>query len=237
MKKTLIALMAMSGVSFASDYTTEALWTADFGAQYTGGYTTTLTSPGTFWDAEKLATDGGAQTKADGRIHMADGNYGNWNTDFEFTMTLTLTGSSFTAGHISELKASSTGDWLCLGVTANGNLTLTGNEISAATSTGSVALGAEYSFTLTKIGTVLTLTAGDTSVSATLNSTDAYTGTINNITLGGNTGGNNRVPVLVESIAMSSVTLVPESPAVPEPTTATLSLLALAGLAARRRRK
>lgn len=238
MKKTLIALMALAGMASAADYTLETAWTADFGSQYLNadgtvkGYTTTLTSPGTFWDAAKLAVEGGAQTKSDGRIHMAGGNYGDFSSDFQLTLTGTLT--STTNGHISELKAGSTGNWLCLGYT-NGNLTLTGSGISAATSTGSITTGTEYSFTLTKVGTTLTFAAGEVSVTATLNS--AYSGTIDNLTIGGNTGENERVPMLLESVAMSNVTIVPESPAVPEPTTATLSLLALAGLAARRRRK
>lgn len=234
MKKTLIALMAVAGAAFGAEYTTETVWTADFGSAYTGGYTTTLTAPGTFWDAADIAVEGGAQTRANKRIHMAGGTYGDWNTDFEFAITLTLTGDSFTAGHISEIKAGSTSDWLCIGVDGNGALTLSGNEISAATSTGSLALGTQYTLTFAKIGTELTLSAGDASVTATLGSADAYTGIVNNITLGGNTGAGNRVPVLVESISWSKAT---PAPVVPEPTTATLSLLALAGLAARRRRK
>ena len=240
MKKTIITLLAMAGVAMGADYTTETIWTAEFGSQYTSGYTTDgLTSAGTFHDASKLATVNGAQTKADGRIHMEGGNYGDWSKDFEFSMTLTLTGDSITAGHISELKASSTGDWLCLGVDGSGALTFNSkdNTLSSVTTTGSVTVGEEYTFTFTKIGNELTFAAGDASVTATLGS--AFTGTINNIALGGNTGSNNRVPVLVKSIAMSSVTLAPEpsTPSIPEPATATLSLLALAGLAARRRRR
>ena len=242
MKKTLIALTALSGAAFATDYTTETLWTAEFGSSYTGGYTTTLTSPGKFWDADKLLTANGAQTNSDGRIHMAGGTYGDWGNDFELSLTLVLTGDSLTAGHISELKAGSTNDSLFLGVTDEGNLTLlvkdNGEDITSTnvTSTGTLTLNKEYSFTLTKIGKTLTLAAGNVSVSTTLGSS-TISGTINNITIGGDTGGGNRVPVLVKSMDMSSVTLTPESPTVPEPTTATLSLLALAGLAARRRRK
>ena len=234
MKKTLVALLAMAGAAFAADYTTETIWTAQFGSAYgDAGYTTNLTSPGKFWDAGKLATAAGAQTKSDGRIHMAGGTYGDWSADFEMTIELTLTGANITAGHISEMKAGSTGNWLCLGVDTAGALTLTGSAISNVTSVGTVTTGTEYTLTLTKIGTELTMTVGDASVTATMGD---YSGIINNITLGGNTGGGNRVPVLVSGIEMSSVTVNPSAPAVPEPTTATLSLLALAGLAARRRR-
>ena len=236
MKKTIIALLALAGAAFGAEYTTETVWTANFGSAYTGGYTTTLTTStsGTFWDAADIAVEGGAQTRANKRIHMEGGTYGDWNTNFEFAITLTLTGDSITAGHIAEIKSGPTSDWLCLGVNANGALTLTGNEISAATGTGSLALGTQYTLTFAKIGTELTLSAGNASVTATLGSADAYTGIINNIALGGNTGSDRRVPVLVESISWSNAT---PAPVVPEPATATLSLLALAGLAARRRRK
>lgn len=244
MKKTIIALFALTGVAFGVDYTTETEWTAQFSNTYKNadgtvkGYTTDLTSPGTFWDAADVATANGAQTKSNKRIHMANGTYGDWSSDFELEVSLTLTGDSITAGHISELKAGSTGDWLCLGVNSSGALTLSGNAITVGTATGTVTTGTEYTLTFTKIGTDLTLACGNASVTATINTTaegaSEYSGVINNITLGGNTGANNRVPVLVSEMKMSSVTV---TPTVPEPTTATLSLLALAGLAARRRRK
>ena len=235
MKKTLVSLLAMAGAAFATDYTTEPLWTAQFGSAYgAAGYTTDLASPGTFWDAAKLATEGGAQTNANGRIHMSGGNYGDWSKDFELTMALTLTGNSITAGNITEVKAGTTDKWLTLVVDGEGALTLVGSSISDVNSVGTVTTGTEYTLTLTKIDTAVTITLGDASVTATLNN---YSGTINNIALGGITGGGDRVPVLVSELKMSSVTVNPSAPAVPEPTTATLSLLALAGLAARRRRK
>ena len=239
MKKTLIALMAMAGAAFGADYTTETIWTAQFSNTYKNadgsvkGYTTDLTSPGKFWDASDVATANGAQTRSNKRIHMKGGTYGDWGSDFELSITLTLTGNSITAGHISELKADSTGDWLCMGVNGNGALTLSGKngEFTAGTATGTVTVGTVYTLTFVKLGNEVTLSAGDASVTATLS---GFTGTIDNIALGGNTGEGNRVPVLVSGMVMSSVT---PAPAVPEPTTATLSLLALAGLAARRRRK
>jgi hypothetical protein len=225
MKKTLIALMALAGVTFGTDYTYTELWTAQFGSAYDSGYTTTLTSAGKFWDAGDVKTEFGAQTTGNKRIHMEGGTYGDFGTSFEFNMVLTLTGDNFSNGHISEIKAGSTSDWLCLGVN-NGALTLSGNKLGNVTSMGTVELGTQYTCTLTKIDSTITFTVGDASATATLGS---VSGVINNITLGGNTGGNQRVPVLVESIGWSTI--------VPEPATATLSLLALAGLAARRRRK
>ena len=72
---------------------------------------------------------------------------------------------------------------------------------------------------------MLTMTKGNSTV-ATLEIADGLTAS--NITLGSNITG----------ISGLSMTTTPApSDSVPEPTTATLSLLALAGLAARRRRK
>ena len=240
MKKTIITLVALAGVAFGADYTTEKVWTASFGSSYNNGYSTDLTSPGTFWDAGDVKTANGAQTTANKRIHMAGGNYGSWETNFQYTLNLTFTGNSIPAGHFSEIKAGSTGDWLCLGVDGSGALTLSGNVITAATSSTKVSLNTAYTITLTKIESSLILAVdGVDALSVAISGAD---GTINNIALGGNTGAGQRIPVLVESISWSTVTPVPVTPdggegTVPEPTTATLSLLALAGLAARRRRK
>ena len=82
MKKTLIALMALAGVACAAEYTVENTWTLDFGSGYTNGYklTGTMEKTGTFWDV--VAVEGGTQTNANKRVHMAGGVYGNWGDDF-----------------------------------------------------------------------------------------------------------------------------------------------------------
>ena len=234
MKKTLIALMALAGVSFGADYTTELEWTASFGSSYTNGYETDLTKPGTFWDAGDVKIAEGALTTDSKRIHMADGAYGDWATDFQYTMNITL--DNLTTGHITELKASSTNTWLCIGIDTNGVLTLTG--VATGTSADSIiAADTAYAISFTKLGTNVTLAVNGKDVITT--TIGSVSGTIDNIALGGNTGSDKRVPTLIESISWSSVSSVitPDTPAAPEPTTATLSLLALAGLAARRRRR
>lgn len=105
-------------------------------------------------------------------------------------------------------------------VDIDGNLTKN-SEMAA-----SVTAGSTHTITLTKIGnSVSAAVDGVVSSTGTIN----YSGTINNITLGGDTNGSYKLNSVVHSISYGLV--------VPEPATATLSLLALAGLAARRRRK
>ena len=238
MKKTLIALMALAGVSYGADYTTETVWTLDFGTEYgTSGYklTGTMEKNGTFWDTGKCAVEGGALTSSSQRIHMAGGIYGNWEDDFQFSITLTL-GSTITASNgwpvFAELKGNGTA--LRFGPYTNNNNTVAvdGNvNKGAGTGTVSVAPGGTYTITLTKIDSVVTLAVdGVTTMTGTL--AEGLTGNITDIALGGDTGQDYRINETVHSISWSKVT-----PTIPEPTTATLSLLALAGLAARRRRK
>ena len=193
MKKTLIALMAMAGAAFGADYTSETIWTLDFGSEYTNGFQWTGKegySYGTPWDI--VAVEGGSQTSGSKRVHMAGGTFGSWDTDFVFTMEVTL-GDPISASN----------EWPVFG------------EIAGS-------------------GTALRF--------------GPYTGNNNTVALDGNltkddsknnlvsvaSGGTYTINEVVHSASWSVLT---PAPAVPEPTTATLSLLALAGLAARRRRK
>ena len=237
MKKTIIALMALAGVSYGADYTTETVWTLDFGTEYTSNYnlTGTLANKGTFWDLSDCAVVGGATTTASKRIHMAGGVYGSWEDDFQFSITLTL-GNTISASNgwpvFAELKGN--GAALRFGPYTNNNNTVAvdGNvKKGAGTGTVSVAPGGTYTITLTKIDSVVTLAVdGVTTMTGTL--AEGLSGNITDIALGGDTGSQYRINETVHSISWSKVT-----PTIPEPTTATLSLLALAGLAARRRRK
>ncbi len=95
----------------------------------------------------------------------------------------------------------------------------------------SVAPGVTYTVTLTKIGKDVTV-AVDGKESAHGVLADTVSGNITDIVLGGDQNNNYKINEVVHSASYSVLT-----PAVPEPTTATLSLLALAGLAARRRRR
>ena len=115
------------------------------------------------------------------------------------------------------------------GYEATGSITsITQTWDIVAVEGGTQTDGSKHTITLTKIGnSVSAAVDGVVSSTGTIN----YSGVINNITLGGDTNGYYKLNSVVHSISMSSITVVPE------PATATLSLLALAGLAARRRRK
>ncbi len=232
MKKTIITLMALAGVAFGADYTVENVWTVNFGSAYTNGYEATgsITSITQTWDI--VAVEGGAQTSGEKRVHLRDDKFGSWDSDFEFSITLTL-GDPISASNnwpvFFELADSDSnklrvGPYIAAGNTVDMDGNVTKNEERAA----SVTAGGTHTITLTKIGnSVSAAVDGVVSSTGTIN----YSGTINNITLGGDTNGYYKLNSVVHSISMSSITVVPE------PATATLSLLALCGLAARRRRK
>ncbi len=242
MKKTLIALMALAGAAFGADYTidnAETVWTLNFGSAYTNGYelTGTMAKQGTFWDTDKTAVDGGSQSNSSQRVHMAGGIYGSWDEDFVFTMNVTL-GDTISASKqwpvFGEIKGNGTA--LRFGPYTNVNNTVSLDGVNVTKGTNnlvSVEAGETYTITLTKIGKDVTVAVnGEISGYGTL--ADSVSGNITDIALGGNTGSDYRINEVVHSISWTKLTV---TPTVPEPTTATLSLLALAGLAARRRRK
>lgn len=214
-----------------ADYTTETIWTLNFGNGYTNGYEIVgdLNSIGTVWDV--VAVDGGTQTGTK-RIHLQDGNFGDWSGDFEFSMTLTL-GTPITASNNWPVFFELSGNGTALRVgpyVADGNkVDIDGNLSKNSEMAATVAPGGTYTITLTKIGTdVFAAVNGVVSSTGTVGE---ISGTVDNVFFGGANYDAYKMNSVVHSVSWSSVT------AVPEPTTATLSLLALAGLAARRRRK
>ena len=153
-------------------------------------------------------------------------------------MTLTL-GSTISASNGWPVFAEVAGNGTSLRfgpyTNMNNTVALDGNLVKGDNNLVSVEAGKTYTLTLTKIGTEVTI-AVDGVISGVGTLADDVSGDITDIALGGNTGSNYRINETVHSLSYGKVT-VNEAPAVPEPTTATLSLLALAGLAARRRRK
>ena len=232
MKKTIIALMALAGSAFGADYITENIWSIDFGSKYTDGYQVSgdLTSIGTVWDV--VGVEGGIQTGSK-RVHLQGGNFGDWSSDFEFSITLTL-GETITASNNWPVFFELVGNGTSLRVgpyVADGNVVdidgnLTKNEEKAA----AVTAGGTHTITLTKIGTSVSASV-DGVVSSTGTLATGVSGTIDNVFLGGGNYDYYKINSVIKNISWSSITTVPE------PATATLSLLALAGLAARRRRK
>ena len=241
MKKTIIALLTLSGVAFAADFTND-----EFGTWYTNAISDTLYQAG---DDYTLTFTLGAWPQA------TDSDAGN--VGYRSGMIITLTSAKnwglFTqAGQYLAFDNSGTND--------RGNLvTSSGTYASSNTSeaTGSVAKGVEgwfYSlgstgnqegvtFTIARANLVDTITitkgavkianftiTGDSALDAsTYEMPDIYTN--NEKSFG--------FDVKSATFTANGVTrdISTPTPAVPEPTTATLSLLALAGLAARRRRK
>lgn len=241
MKKTLIALMALAGMACAADYTVENSWTVNFGSEYSNGYqiTGSVESIDNTWDI--VAVTGGSQTSGEKRVHLRDSEFGNWTDDFQFSITLTL-GETISASNgwpvFAEIGGSNTfvrfGPYTNDGnyVSIDGDLT---KNDALLDRTFSVAGGETYTVTLTKIGTDLTLAVDGRNVAfGTL--ADTVSGNITEVVLGGDHNNNYKINSTVHSVSYGIVTSA-ESPVVPEPATATLSLLALAGLAARRRRK
>lgn len=224
MKKTIIALMALAGVAVAAEETTKELTFAGFNTELAevsafkpSEYTLTLTFTGTDFDGYgsgyilKLAENWGVFTQAGNYIAMENTNVG----DRAWVDPTSTSGTTFT--------------WTSTGTTTD---TLLDSWVSKDTNGGKAQPGVKnMSFTLdvTAAGSVITLgmTNGTTSVIET-----GYVVDLANIKLiDGSAAGANQG---VTGISNASITY---TPTVPEPTTATLSLLALAGLAARRRRK
>ncbi|MBR6576795.1 MAG: PEP-CTERM sorting domain-containing protein [Akkermansia sp.] len=233
MKKTIIALMALAGSAFGADYVTENIWSIDFGSEYTGGYQVSgdLTSIGTVWDV--VGVEGGTQTDSNKRAHLQGGNFGDWSSDFEFSITLTL-GETITADNNWPVFFELMGNNTALRVgpyVAEGNVVdIDGNLTKNSEQAASVTAGGTHTITLTKIGTSVSASV-DGVVSSTGTVAEGTSGTIDNVFLGGGNYGYYKINSVIKNISWSSITTVPE------PATATLSLLALAGLAARRRRK
>ena len=234
MKKTLIALMAMAGAAFGADYTTETAWTLNFGTEYTNGFQWTAEdgySYGTPWDI--VAVAGGSQTSGDKRVHMAGGKFGSWAEDFQFAITLTL-GETISASNnwpvFGEIAGNGTALRFGPYTAMNNTVGVDGNLTKGENNLVSVAPGGTYTVTLTKIGKDVTV-AVDGKETAYGVLADTVSGDITDVMLGGNQANQYRINEVVHSASYSVLTVIPE------PTTATLSLLALAGLAARRRRK
>ncbi|MBR4108466.1 MAG: PEP-CTERM sorting domain-containing protein [Akkermansia sp.] len=231
MKKTMIALLAMAGAAFGADYTVENIWTVNFGTEYgDSGYQISgdLNSVGTVWDL--TAVKGGMQT-GEGRVHLQGGTFGDWSDDFEFSITLTL-GDTISASNDWPVffQLMGNGNDLRVGpyIAESNAVDIDGNLAKNSEMAATVAPGGTYTITLTKIGS--TVSAAVDGVVSSTGTVSNYSGTISDVFLGGGIHNYYKINSVVHSISMGAVTTVPE------PATATLSLLALAGLAARRRR-
>ena len=226
--------MAMASAAFGADYTAETVWTLNFGSEFANGFQWTAEegySYGTPWDIVAVAD--GAQTSSSKRVHMAGGVFGSWDTDFVLTLNVTL-GDTISASNnwpvFGEIGGNGTalrfGPYIAKDNTVgvDGNLTkdpLKNNLVS-------VEAGETYTVTLTKIGKEVTVAVdGEATGYGVL--ADSVTGNITDLMLGGNQANQYKINEVVHSASWAVL--------IPEPATATLSLLALAGLASRRRRR
>ncbi len=259
MKKTIIALMALAGVAAADSYTWDATTTgAVLGGTATGGFTTDTYTPnqGTYADEELTVLKGSTY------YELGVDTLYNWVNDaldgkseltFSGTISIGTSTSNVTLLHIGRKDFG-----LTLGVNGS-NLVLTNANIDSGSSItlASIPVNSsnsnkwymhDYSVTLSKGGVVTySLNGGETQTASSKFTTNWTDGT----TPAGQTPAdyaveqNYRYSIGVEApgwtgsslndnFTTTGITIT--SVAVPEPTTATLSLLALAGLAARRRR-
>ena len=251
MKKTLIALMAMAGVAMAdSSYTWDAqtsgavLGGTVAGAIGTGQYTP---NQGSYINSEALTVITGASTYGENGTKVL---YDMINDAIAGKSLLTFSGDisvGSTTSNLVILHAGRDANGLTLGI-KGGDLVLTNTGIGGTaivsidmplnSKTNDKWYLTNYSITIGKGGVVTYSVNGGTESTATTNFTaNWYTGSDetenyrysfghrapgwNQETFGGN---------------FHTTGLTITSVSVPEPTTATLSLLALCGLCARRRR-
>ncbi len=215
MKKTIIALIALAGVAAAD--------------------TLTLTSPtnGTLTSGNAAVAWSEAYTKLD-----------SWQINF------TLTDATVVADSIlfSTARNNFGSSGYLLSTNANGSLkihskNISGVSFSESTAAGIVTAGTPTAITLSfvadfnqaneKVGGTFTVTSGDVTASWAVTAGLDSTVLLNN----NNSGSHFWTNGGAEQFSGITVTKLDNNMVVPEPTTATLSLLALVGLAARRRRK
>ena len=215
MKKTLIALMAMAGMAFGA---TEDHLAID------ATFTTAPVQAGNCWSADYVLTftlaadysleDGGSVVAFYRGSAVNDGYGYNAIVLGGTNEALTLT--------IGRGRAYDTVD-NATGIDADTTFTFAADAADKVTFATAIERGVEYT---------LSVTGGDQAMTPTLSWTAADL-TVQSETLAsykGNMNGNAALTYAVNTQYISTQII-------PEPATATLSLLALAGLAARRRRK
>ncbi len=210
MKKTIIALMALAGIAAAETVTTTGL---------TATFVSDPVVAGNCWsgDYEFTFTLTDDYTMADFGTVLAFYRGSAVNDTYGYN-AIVLSGSddalTLTVGRG---RAYNTVD-NATGISAGTTFTFAGGATDKVTFTTAIEKGVTYT---------LTVTGGDQAMTPTLTWVDGQE-TLSSYS--GNMNGNAALTSVVNP--GTKVTEI-----VPEPTTATLSLLALAGLAARRRRK
>ena len=238
MKKTIITFLALAGVAAAADSTQE-LWSLDF----TG---TSLTS--SFADGVSLSTlptsgINNGLTLNDAPLTLTQtGSILTYEDQFIFSVTLQVNSHLGThpelVGFGNKKSEYDLHNWKAAYYVGDDNFVLdkngfgTPNETNKAIGDVSVTLNTPITLSFKSDGEgTITMYVGDTVAGYTTISEDFLKQSINKFALGGRVDGKkgNNANVTVYGASLTKI--------VPEPTTATLSLLALAGLVTRRRRK
>ena len=250
MKKTLITLLALSSIAMA-DLTDGLQWAESFGDGFDKAPTITLN--GKFIESKGV----GSATSEGGRVSATDLSGGNFTDSFTFSFELVdLDANKWTNAFTMYTHGSDEGDnVLQIQMSNTGNLMVytggfTGSNVIDDASNFSLGKvddlkGKQITLTMGTVGdnTVLTGYVDGVAISDTVTFTyaegvtpsKAITGFKFGSQIGDGRGSNS---VTVDNIYLWNRALsATEVAMIPEPTTATLSLLALAGLAARRRRK
>lgn len=256
MKKTFIALLALSSMSFADTLTLYDQWTFDTNLTSTEGRTFTKQAVGTtFSDGALSLTLNNSGTSG---LHLQDAaalglNGGDWA--LQITCSIPTGNTTGTAQVLTCLNNVQGGTMLAISNPAQ-------NNVYGYTGTGWSGWGGNnLSNTVAAINTPVTLTLmnyngtlylaqnGDWATFGTSQYEGASAGdkNLNKLTLGFGQNGQNGLTaqtITVDDISVYtfnhqavSLAEVKSALTTPEPTTGTLSLLALAGLCARRRRK
>lgn len=262
MKKTIITLFALAGVATAETVVFDFGRTDDTAYKTSnaivigtgnGNYRTTLTSSGDLgaitgqYTYEQAASTGNYANSAtlttgeengwknhltsmpDGwESSFSDGLTSQWNGQGSGnTHVLTLTNLAAGYYNFSILGGYNGKDNLANSIT----LSISGNKVDTTNATWiSYDIAGEKSYSTQNVATyTTTLTNGSTNEGYTYDVSKIFVeeGGSLTLTLTGDTNAGHRTPLNGIKVTYS----------IPEPTTATLSLLALAGLAARRRRK
>ena len=239
MKKTIITLLALAGIAAAAE-TTQVLWSLDF----TGTDITSSYAEGVSLSGVPGTTNDGLTLNAAPVTLQQTGSILTYNDEFIYSVTLKVNSLNVNYPEfvgMGELNndGSYKNGWKA-GYYKNENyFCLDWDGFSAVTDSTTkhsgnltITTGETITLTLHNDGNgTLTMYVGDAKAGSSTVSEAELSREISVFSLGGRINGktNNNSNITVYSANLSKI--------VPEPTTATLSLLALCGLAARRRRK
>lgn len=243
MRKTILLLAALSGIAFSAPERGDRIWEITFGTDIDGtngykvvNYGDITYTPTSVWDVSGYTGKDYVSTNGDDKRVHTQWNNGcglTWDDNFEFEIVFALPNNFSTNSYwpvLAELSGNGSSVRFGPYTQQQNNLYVDGVNITKLPVEAPLTLttGVKHTATLTVYEGGITLKL-DGQIAQTATLADTASGNIVNITLGGNSLGDYRLAENVYSISAYKV--------VPEPTSATLSLLALAGLATRRRRK